>query len=56
MSIMVLFGIATLVILGVLITLFVLAFVVRGPALEDDSTADDDTIDRSFHAHGVHFG
>ena len=56
MSIMVLFGIATLAILGLLITLFVVAFVVRGPSLGDGAPADDDTSDESLHSHGVHPG
>ncbi|WP_156003337.1 hypothetical protein [Streptomonospora sp. PA3] len=56
MSVMALFGIATLAVLGLLIALFVVVFVVRGPALEDDAPADDDTIDESFHTHGVHLG
>ncbi|QBI54632.1 hypothetical protein [Streptomonospora litoralis] len=56
MSVMVLFGIATLVILGLLIALFIAAFVVRGPSLEDDTPADDDNVDESLHTHGVHLG
>ncbi|GAB3448425.1 hypothetical protein GCM10027570_21870 [Streptomonospora sediminis] len=55
MSVMVLFGIATLAVLGLLIALFIVAFVVRGPSLEDE-TPDDDTIEESFHTHGVHLG
>lgn len=51
---MALFGIATLAVLGLLIALFVVVFVLRGPSLEDDASADDTAIDESFHTHGVH--
>ncbi|MFD0776750.1 hypothetical protein ACFQZ2_22690 [Streptomonospora algeriensis] len=54
MSVMALFGIATLVVLGLLIALFIVVFVVRSPFLEDDTPADDAAIDESFHTHGVH--
>ncbi|MDT0303864.1 hypothetical protein [Streptomonospora wellingtoniae] len=56
MSVMVLFGIATLAVLGLLVAVFVAVFVVRGPSLEDDAPADDDTIDKTFSTHGVHMG
>ncbi|GAA4896404.1 hypothetical protein [Streptomonospora salina] len=54
MSVMALFGIATLAVLGLLVAVFVAVFVVRGPSVEDDASADDATIDASFHTHGVH--
>ncbi|MDA8369495.1 MAG: hypothetical protein M0026_06455 [Nocardiopsaceae bacterium] len=55
MSIMVMFGIGTVAMFGLLVALFLVA-VVSGPdAAPEDESADDDTIDEVFHTHGVHF-
>ncbi|WP_046471129.1 hypothetical protein [Allosalinactinospora lopnorensis] len=58
MSLLVMFGIGSLIVLGALVALFIAAVVsgAGAPPEEDmDDKVDDDAIDASFHTHGVHF-
>lgn len=54
-SIMVLFGVGTLAMLGLFVVLFAVALAAGAGASPEEETADDDTIEESFSAHGVHF-
>lgn len=56
MSVMALFGAAVLGGLLILVALFIVAVVLGVGADSGDDYADSDTIDESFHLHGVHFG
>lgn len=52
---MVLFGVGTLAMLGLFVVLFAVALAAGAGASPEDEAADDDTIEESFSAHGVHF-
>ncbi|GAA3720952.1 hypothetical protein HDA32_001977 [Spinactinospora alkalitolerans] len=56
MSVMVMFGVATLIVLAVLVTSFILALVLDSDIRPVDDLVDDDVIDEAFAAHGVRFG
>ncbi|WP_148046330.1 hypothetical protein [Halostreptopolyspora alba] len=54
-SLLVLFGIGSLVVLGLLVALFIGAVLMGAGAPAEDDTVDDESIDASFDTHGVHF-
>ncbi|MBB4932097.1 hypothetical protein F4561_002917 [Lipingzhangella halophila] len=55
MSLLVIFGIGSLAVLGLLVALFIAAVLLGAGASTEEDAADEDTIDASFHTHGVHF-
>lgn len=55
MSLLMLFGIGSLVVLGLLVALFIGAVLLGAGASTEDDAVDDESIDASFETHGVHF-
>ncbi|CAM3669907.1 hypothetical protein GCM10009799_37580 [Nocardiopsis rhodophaea] len=56
MSIMLMFGIGSLAMFALLVGLFMTALLAASGDVSDDDQADDEEINRSFDAHGVHIG
>ncbi|MBB6171412.1 hypothetical protein HNR23_001472 [Nocardiopsis mwathae] len=56
MSIMVMFGIGSLAMFALLVGLFMTALLAGAGDAGDAEQADDEEVDRSSHAHGVHLG
>ncbi len=55
MSLLVIFGIGSVAVLGLLVALFISAVLLGAGSSTEDDAVDDETIDASFDTHGVHF-